>query len=123
VFGFAESQALAKESFAECFYLPSAALNKIALCRVSDIIHSAKHLALGKSLDSSSVRLAGKPRLWRGSAIRSHSRAAAALIPSPVRYAAAMLPLAEDGSPLSTVPMQAVMTGGTSNFWFGKSKR
>jgi hypothetical protein len=35
--GFAECLALGKDFFAECFYLPSAALGKEALCRVSDI--------------------------------------------------------------------------------------
>jgi hypothetical protein len=62
---FAERAALGKIFFAECFYLPSAqlsvkadftvclylpraALGKHYLCRVPDILLSAKYLALGK---------------------------------------------------------------------------
>jgi hypothetical protein len=72
VSSFAECTALGKMFFAECFplpsvrhsvkdeftvclYLPSAALGKQSLCRVPDILHSAKSLALGKVLVSGSV--------------------------------------------------------------------
>jgi hypothetical protein len=37
-----------------CLSLPSATLGKQSLCRVPDILHSAKHLALGKVLVSDS---------------------------------------------------------------------
>ena len=49
------SHALGKYEFAECSSLPSAALGKIALCRVPDIWHSAKSFALGKEAESGSV--------------------------------------------------------------------
>ena len=65
----------------------------------------------------------GRAKLRGGSAIRSHSHAAAALIPSPVQYAAAMSPLAEDASPLSTATMQAAMTGSTSNLKWSSAVR
>jgi len=41
--------AFGKELFAESRALPSAALSKEALCRVSDFWHSAKHLTLRKA--------------------------------------------------------------------------
>jgi hypothetical protein len=44
----------AKHEFTVCFSLPSVALGKEALCRVPDILHSAKQLALGKVLVSGS---------------------------------------------------------------------
>jgi hypothetical protein len=44
----------AKYKFTVCFYLPSVALGKKSLCRVPDILRSAKILALGKGLVSGS---------------------------------------------------------------------
>jgi hypothetical protein len=47
-----------KDKFTVCFSLPSAALDEQSLCRVPDILRSAKHLALGKVLVSgSTIRL------------------------------------------------------------------
>jgi hypothetical protein len=47
---FAECPALGKILFAECFVLPSAALGKDLICRVPDVLDSAKIFALGKDL-------------------------------------------------------------------------
>jgi hypothetical protein len=52
---FAECPALGKVIFAECLTLPRAALGKEPFCRVPDIWHSAKHMALGKDTVSGSV--------------------------------------------------------------------
>jgi hypothetical protein len=48
----------AKEEFTVCFSLPSAALGKDALCRVPDILHSAKPWTLGKG------RVSGSDCYW-----------------------------------------------------------
>jgi hypothetical protein len=44
----------AKVVFTMCFYLPSVALGKESLCRVPDILHSAKPRTLGKDRVSGS---------------------------------------------------------------------
>jgi hypothetical protein len=57
VFFFASVWHSVKEEFTVCFSLPSAALGKEALCRVPDILHSAKVWTLGKGRVSGSALL------------------------------------------------------------------